>query len=191
MIKKLIGALMLAVCLFFNPLISEAKSNYIIEGPVYLKFNIHYQDNGKDMKASYANYTNPGNGHKILRANTPVKVKSWRRKGFIIVNADTNEEIYFEYHEARMQMSAAEYLAKMTSKTKVNLSSLSEKDNKGIRDGRASVGMTKNGVMTALGYPATHRTPSLESDTWVYWTNRFGTIAIIFDKDGLVSRIQD
>ena len=40
--------------------------------------------------------------------------------------------------------------------------------------------------MMALGYPATHRTPSLDSNTWVYWTNRFTTFEVNFNDKGLV-----
>lgn len=190
MFNRILGATILAAALFINPAISEAKKENILEGPAFLKVNIHYQNNGKDSKASYANYTNPGAGHKIVAVNTPIQIKSWKRKGFIIVNTETNEEIIFEYSEERMQMTVEEYLNKITSPAKVDISKLSEKDQKGIKDGVASTGMTKNGVMMALGYPATHRTPSLESNTWVYWSNRFKTIAVTFDDKGVVTAIQ-
>ncbi len=191
MLKRILCLSILATCLLVNPLVSEGKSDFIIEGPVYLKVNIHYQDNGKDSKASYANYTNPGAGHMILSVNTPVKIKKWRRKGFIIIDEDTNREIFFEYSEGRMQMSQEEYLDKITSASKTDLGRLSDKDRKGIKEGAAGAGMTKDGVMIALGYPATHKTPSPDSNTWIYWTNRFGTIAVTFDDNGIVSGIKD
>ena len=90
-----------------------------------------------------------------------------------------------------MQMTVEDYLGKITSASKVDLSQLSEKDQKGIKDGLASVGMTKEGVMMALGYPATHKTPSPDSNRWIYWQNRFGTIAVTFDNQGIVSEIKD
>ena len=192
MSKKISGILMiLTVCLLVNPLVSEGRSKFIIEDPVYLKVNIHYQDNGKDCKASYANYTNPGAGHQILSVNTPVRIKKWRRSGFIIVDTETNREIFFEYNKGRMQMSIEEYLDKITSTSKVNIGRLSDKDRQGIEEGAAGIGMTKEGVMIALGYPATHRTPSPESNRWIYWTNRFGTIAVTFDDKGVVTGIID
>ena len=160
-------------------------------GTVYLKVNIHYQVHAHDNKASYSNWTNPGAGHMILPVNTPVKIKKWRRKGFIIVNTKDNTEIIFEYHKGRMQMSIEEYLRHITSPTEVSLDNLSHKDKKGVKEGVADIGMTKNGVMTALGYPAAHRTPSLDSNTWTYWTNRFGTYVISFDENGIVTKIED
>ena len=85
-----------------------------------------------------------------------------------------------------MDMSVDEYLELITSPSKASLSGLSETDKKGIQQGKAYRGMTKKGVRIALGYPAVHRTPSLDSDTWIYWTNRFRAIAVEFDDQGRV-----
>jgi len=185
MLKRILSFSILAACLFINPIVSSS-SDYIIEGPVYSKVNIHYQCNDRDCKASYANYTDPGAGHQILPVNTPVKVKKWGRKGFILVNAKNNSEIFFEFSESRMKMSEEKYLNKITSPSKVSLDTFSDADKKGIREGKLGFGMSKTGVMMALGYPATHRTPSLDSNTWIYWTNRFTTFEVNFNDKGLV-----
>jgi hypothetical protein len=50
--------------------------------------------------------------------------------------------------------------------------------------------MSRKGVMVALGYPAAHRTPSLDSNSWTYWTNRFKTIVVEFDAKGLVAEVR-
>ena len=47
----------------------------------YLKCNVHAYDNGRDIKASYANWTNPGEGHLLIPVNTPIEIEKWR-KGF-------------------------------------------------------------------------------------------------------------
>ena len=191
MLKKISGIFIMVICILATPLVSEGwGSKFIIENPVFLKVNIHFQDNGRDCKASYANYTNPGAGHQILPVNTPVKIKKWKR-GFIIVDSENNKEIYFEYSKRRMQMSIEEYLKHITSPSKVDLGKFSDIDRKGIREGKAYTGMTKDGVMMALGYPATHRTPSPDSNRWIYWTNRFGTIAVTFNEKGVVTNIKD
>jgi hypothetical protein len=49
--------------------------------------------------------------------------------------------------------------------------------------------MSKFEVMTALGIPAAHRTPTMESSEWHYWQNRWVEWTVYFDKDK-VSRIQ-
>ncbi|MBE0500938.1 MAG: hypothetical protein IBX47_05795, partial [Desulfuromonadales bacterium] len=83
-----------------------------------------------------------------------------------------------------------EYIALITSPEPVSFAKLSKGDNKGRTEGKAFVGMSRNGVLAALGYPAVHRTPSLDSSTWVYWGNRFRTVAVHFNEKGEVESIQ-
>ncbi|OGR61649.1 MAG: hypothetical protein A2X36_01070 [Elusimicrobia bacterium GWA2_69_24] len=64
-------------------------------------------------------------------------------------------------------------------------------DRKGVKEGLVSVGMSKQGVLTAYGIPARHKTPSLDETVWFYWKNRFRTKAIGFDEQGLVREIKD
>ncbi len=74
----------------------------------YLKCNIHYQQHAHDAKASYANWTDPGKGHDMVRVNTPVEFGDFR-KGFGIIVLPTRKEIRFEYSDKNMKMSI-EYL---------------------------------------------------------------------------------
>lgn len=175
------------ICMFLGiPLSAQAK-----ERIVYNKYNIHTQMKGPNVyKASYANYTNPGGGHVIFPAGTLMTVDDVD-SDLITFLLQNDRKISFEFHKSRMGMSAEKYLELITSPEPVSLDGFSELDRGGIKEGKALVGMTKNGVLTALGYPAAHRTPSLESGSWVYWTNRFGTIRIDFDDNGKVARIVD
>ena len=159
-------------------------------GPTkYLKNNIHAYDNGRDIKASYANWTHPGEGHLLIPVNTPIEIEKWRN-GFCFISKDTGKKVYFEFHKKRMGMSVEDYIGLITSPEPVSLSSFSETDLEGISEGKARVGMTKTGVMTALGYPAAHKTPSLVANTWIYWRNRFKTMAVEFDGNGIVQEIR-
>lgn len=65
---------------------------------------------------------------------------------------------------------------------------LSENERKQIKLGEIKEGMSKKAVLMAYGYPPGHRTPSLASDTWVYWVNRFVNKAVYF-KNGRVYKI--
>ncbi len=193
----LVVMIMLAVCMgcrgnqaTADP--ADMKSDEI----VYLKNNIHaqYQQRGDVTiyRASYANYTQPGNGHVIIAVNTPVVVD--RSKGFSgqyikILDTRSNKLISMEFNPKRMNMTAAEYIDLITSPAPVSLDALSDIDRKGIADGKAYVGMSKAGVMHALGYPAAHKTPSPDADVWEYWTNRFHSFRIQFGPDGTVKQI--
>lgn len=162
---------------------------------LYTRYNIHVQDqtrrNGEHLyRASYANYTDPGSGHIIIPADSKIKITKVTRKEFRFLVPAKGIEVRFEYQEPRMGMSVNAYLQKITSPTPVSLEGFSKVDRRGIAQGKALVGMSRKGVMTALGYPATHRTPSLDASTYIYWTNRFGTIAVEFDKDGKVKKVK-
>src|SRR4030042_2076554 len=167
MIKKISGTVLffMTSCLFINPAMS--KSNYpfgLEQEVVYLKNNIHYQSHAGDNKASYANWTNPGEGHLIIPVNTSVKISKWG-KGFKVTNTGDGTEVLFEFDKNRMNMTIDEYLKLITSTSPISLNASSEVDKKGIQDGKAYTGMTKDGVRMALGYPETHKTPSLNGNT--------------------------
>jgi hypothetical protein len=164
----------------------------------YLKNNIHYQerpDRGGKLvrRASYANYTDPGEGHKVLPVNTKVEIKvkrGWRGKGIQITDLSDGKLIHFEYNKRNMKIPMADYIELISSPQKVSLKGLSQLDHKGIKNGKVYLGMSKKGVQMAFGYPATHRTPSLEDNNWTYWRNRFQTTVITFDSKGKVIGIR-
>ena len=74
-------------------------------------------------------------------------------------------------------------------KEKVNLDTFSAKERESILVGNIEVGMSKDAVVKAYGYPPKHQTPSLEGNAWRYWRNRFATSIVQF-KDGNVTEIQ-
>jgi hypothetical protein len=155
----------------------------------YLRNNIHAQEKGNDIHASYANWTDPGEGHILIPVNSAVDIKPSRRSLTIVVK-ETGKTIDFEYDKDRMAMSAEDYINVISSTSPVSVDKLSKIDRKGIADGKAYPGMSKDGVRIALGYPAAHRTPSLNGNSWTYWTNRFGNYTVEFDKSGKVTSIK-
>lgn len=158
----------------------------------YTKYNIHAQQSRLDIKASYAGYVDSGVGHFFIppgsKIHFPDKGHSWRN-GFWFTVVNTGQKVFFEFHSQRMGMMEQEYIDLITSDTPVSLDKFSEIDRNGIKAGTVYTGMSKQGVLTALGYPARHRTPSLDANTWVYWRNRFMTMAVVFDKNGVVRSI--
>ena len=67
---------------------------------------------------------------------------------------------------------------------------LSDVDRRGIHTGQALVGMTKQGVIFAIGYPPKSHTPSTDGNAWRYWHSRFDTFLVYFDAD-TVLRIKE
>lgn len=196
--KKLFftGPVFLLLCLFVtagcktgSP-IAAKPDKPLVSGTVYTKYNIHIQQKGNTTTASYANWIGPFAGHSVIEPNTRVVASKWRG-GFRLDCVEKGITVLFEYDPGRMNMSASEYVKKITSPDPVSYKNLSSVDRKGIKNGEVYRGMSKKGVMAALGYPAAHRTPSPDSDTWTYWTNRFNTIAVRFDDSGKVREVID
>lgn len=188
--KLLIGiSLLIALSMGVAGCGGSSSQRFDAQSVLYLKNNIHVQENERrECRASYANWTNPGKGHVIVPVNTPVTIGNFRR-GFAITT-QAGYTILFEYDDKNMGMSSEQYIALITSPQPVPLNNLSEINLKGIKDGKAYLGMTKGGVKIALGYPAVHRTPSLDNNTWIYWTNRFKSISIEFNEKGIAKKIE-
>lgn len=174
-----------------SPQLTKTKDAVEEDVAVYTRFNIHgQQKSGSIVNASFANWTGPFQGHVVIPMNTKVIVKSKMRGiGFVVV--DSGQKINFQYDERRMEMSSDDYIALITSPRKVSTASFSQKDLKGIAEGKALKGMSKNGVMAALGYPATHKTPSPKSNQWIYWNSRYGTREVVFNNAGIVINVRD
>lgn len=161
---------------------------------MYNKYNIHAQRDKKGLlKSSYANYTDPGAGHVTIPPNSKLTITPWKRffknYGFYYELPDGQRGV-FEVHEKRLGISVDEYEELILSPQPVSLKGFSAIDLKGIKKGKAYKGMTKKGVMTALGYPAAHETPSLDDNQWKYWRNRFRTVVVEFNSKGRVVNVR-
>lgn len=72
---------------------------------------------------------------------------------------------------------------------KAKMQKLGKADQEGIRSGKPIVGMTREGVLFAMGRPPVHANPDLKAAQYRYWKNRFATEIIEFDDKGNVSNI--
>lgn len=59
-----------------------------------------------------------------------------------------------------------------------------------IRLGKVIPGMTREQVIVAVGFPPTHKTPSLDSPVWNYWTTRTLTYQVVWSDKGVVTHVQ-
>src|SRR5204862_7953645 len=55
-----------------------------------------------------------------------------------------------------------------------------DKTRRMIEEGPVSVGMTREQVLMAIGYPPADRTPALDAPSWKYWANRGATSRLTF-----------
>lgn len=106
----------------------------------------------------------------------------------IVVALPDGAELKLRSIEDYSGESVAGIFNRTLGKTKVDLTKFPKLDRDGIAGAAVAPGMSKDAVVIALGYPPRHRTPSLASDSWRYWRNRFNTFIVRFE-DGKVTEI--
>ena len=52
-----------------------------------------------------------------------------------------------------------------------------------MEEGDVTVGMTRDQVLTAIGYPPANRTPRLDAAMWTYWVDPKDTFEVYFEGD--------
>ena len=123
-------------------------------------------------------------------ANVTVKKVS---KGAMVFDYEGSEyQFVLDKHtkgaDISLQQAAQAYFGPKCDQAKIK--SLSKADQDGIASGRANVGMTREGVLLALGRPPFHANPNLDVPEWMYWRNRFGRMAVQFDDKGKVTNVR-
>ncbi|MCW8838453.1 MAG: hypothetical protein OQJ77_01685 [Thiovulaceae bacterium] len=132
--------------------------------------------------------TNYGNGI-VIPVNTKVKLKdvnakqiSFTYNGNLVILRNIPK-----YSNTTIDQMVKRYFAP----NKVNLAKFSKKERDAINNGsviesRVVVGMSKDAVLVSRGYPPTHATPSIKSDTWKFWEHKFNTTLVQFKDDKVV-----
>ena len=118
-------------------------------------------------------------------------VKVSRKKLAFTYNGIEFEIDYEDFTEGAgvsFQQAVQNYLGPACDKEKMQ--SLDKVDQDGIRTGRPQEGMTREGVLFAMGRPPVHANPNLDATEWMYWKNRFAKMVIKFDASGKVSNIR-
>ncbi len=156
-----------------------AHTNTPFEG--YTQWNIHYS--AANNTGSVTNWTEFA-GHDFIPVNTRVSAKSIGN--WIYITSESESRVRLSAKSAYMNMSRAQYIEMLLAPAPMDVSAMSDIDRKGISDAKVHMGMSKEGVKAALGYPAAHKTPSLDNDTWMYWKDRFGRRKVRFDANGKV-----
>jgi len=123
----------------------------------------------------------------FIPLNSPVKIISIDSRKIVFTYLDTKLS-YYTYTKYT-KVDSGGMLERLFSTKKVNLSKYSRKKRKYISNGKIVVGMTKEEVILARGYPPFHATLSLKSNTWKYWENRFKTINVKFRKNKVVATV--
>jgi len=121
---------------------------------------------------------------------TPVHIDSTSSRGIQFTVTSSGRTYNYAFHDSMVE-GPEKHLARYFGASCPELpAGLNPLDMKGIEQGIVSEGMTKQGVIFALGYPPEHATPTPDRDQWIYWKNRWDRFVVRF-ADGIVVGIQN
>ncbi|NOS88300.1 MAG: hypothetical protein HOP34_07120 [Methylococcaceae bacterium] len=176
----LLGLLLLGCT---KKLASDALPVNISEGGLYYtQVVMHYEKNAFPT-------TNYQVGTAIP-VNTHVKLLEISKKAITIEMLDSHQKIVVKNIAKHTGDDIFQAFNKLFAKQRVILGQFDSLEKQHIDSGDVAIGMRKKAVTTAIGYPPSTRTSSLDANSWVYWRNRFNTFVVNF-KDGKVSEIVD
>jgi len=153
---------------------------------VYTLTNLHPDENRAKLYS--VNFQQAG----LIPLCTEVEITKASHKQIKFRIKETGREYKYDHHKNAgedLNTNAAKYFGKECNKNKV--AKLSKIDQDGIKQGKALMGMSKQGVIYAIGYPPVGKTPTLDATTWKYWFNRFNTFDVIFDAKGKVTQVNN
>jgi len=135
-----------------------------------------------------ANYQQDG----LIPVCSDVTVKDISGKKMSFEYQGAEYRVDYEKHTKNAGVSFQDAVKTMfgPSCDKAKMNSLGAADKDGIKSGQPKLGMTKTGILFAMGRPPQHATPSLDSSYWLYWKNRFAKTGIQFDDKGKVTEIK-
>ena len=159
---------------------------------IYTAYNIFYSD---PQDVPTINYRLAG---KLLPAGTPIELLDTGyctndREDIVSFKVISTQRVYNMTHQKRWRAKDDDvhsFIKRLftTQAFEKRTEGFSEDIIKEIKTGMIVKGMTKEQVIIALGYPATHRTQSLDNSTWMYWKDPDVCFRAIF-KNGKISDI--
>ncbi|GLT14646.1 hypothetical protein [Vibrio algivorus] len=151
--------------------------------PIYTQVNLH--PDAARKKLFTLNYLQDG----FIPRCTKVDIIEVNSKVMTFKVQETGLEYMYVWHKATGDFKSG--ILRDFGTSCPSLTGLNSTDQKGIKEGRVYEGMTKQGVLNAIGYPPAHVTPTTDLNTWVYWKNRFNKMNVLFNSQGVVENIQD
>lgn len=153
---------------------------------VYTLTNLHPDEERARLYA--VNFLQPG----LIPRCTEVRITRLRRNRMSFIVLERDKEYDYRNHDAAAEPFNDHLLRFFGSECDpADVGQLSDVDQEGIRQGSAQEGMTRQGVIYAIGYPPRHVNPSLERGDWTYWESRFDRIIVEFDENGIVTGMRD
>ncbi len=163
------------------------ESGFVEGGKVFNIVNLH-ADYSKNR--FYAlNYQLP----KVIPICSEFTIEDIGKKNIEITYQGAEYDYLWDGHTRKAGQSLEDnfklVFAQSCKESKQKIKTLSEINQKGIKDGKPLIGMSKEGILFAMGRPPIHATPSLDSNNWTYWKNKWGRKVLEFDDKGILKNI--
>lgn len=165
---------------------AEAKSGFKENATMVTKANLHPDPKRRVLYA--LNYQLPS----LIPMCSEVKIEDIGKKEIEFIYQGMTYRYVWDKHTKKAGQSLEQNFKQYfgTSCDKAKVASLSQADQDGIKSGKPRVGMTKDAILFTMGRPPIHANPTLDGNTWMYWSNKWTRQAIDFDDKGVVTQIR-
>lgn len=121
----------------------------------------------------------------LIPVNSEVTMQSVNAKQIVFVYG--GNEIILRNIPKYSGLGISEVAQRYFSTKKVNLAKFTKDEQKAISTAGLVNGMSKAAVLVSIGTPPAHQTPTLESDSWKFWKDRWTTFVVSFKNEKLVA----
>lgn len=157
--------------------------NIHVSGTYYTQFALQFEK-GHFRTTNYRTGT-------LLPINSKVTLLDINKKVIKVKIEDFQHDLIVKNAPKHVGGDAYFYFDKLFAQQKVNLAKFTSEERAFIEKGKVGVGMRKDAVIAAVGYPPSHATPSLSYDNWTYWKTSWGDKLIVNFKNDKVVKVVD
>jgi hypothetical protein len=181
MLKRIYGVLILACVAGCSAGVPPQMLADYQSRKLFTCCNIHYESD----HINDANYQVGA----ILPFGTPAQVQKLQKRS--VTFAADGRSLTLDQAYGTEQEPFEKYLDKVlvAEDPTARFRTFSHAAQQAIQQAHVERGMTREQVIMSLGYPPTHRTPSLDAPEWTYWYNRWVTFKVAFNAGGKVDNI--
>ena len=154
-------------------------TEYVIEGNSQLVLLTNLRVDARGNATSIQSWR----GTRVLPVCTPVNI-TLVRSGEVRFQVGGQNHRYILHRSTSLPVE--EHVNRYFGGACANIAQMSPADQAGIQQGRPMPGMSREGVILAVGYPPEHRTPSLDAPMWTYW-GETGEVQVQFQGNVVVN----
>jgi len=140
-----------------------------VNNTFYLCCNMYYPS----PRFNDVNYQSTG---KFIPLGTQVKVTRMTDFEVSFLEVATNRPFTWVKRYAKAPLASLLSLWFVNEDPRPAVEAFDENTRSLIYAGKIAVGMTKQQVIMALGFPPHHKTPDTSMDTWTYWKQAYYTV---------------